>query len=163
LAEKKYPDLKILTYQRNKGANFARNFGAKTAIGKYLAFLDDDDTWKKTKIEKQIELMKRNDEVGLVYSGRQIHYPDYKVSYYVQHKCKGDLKDYIIKSNCIGSTSTPLIKKNIFFDVGGFDNKFPARQDYDLWIRICQVAIVDYIDEPLVNYYNYAHSNQISD
>lgn len=47
----------------------------------------------------------------------------------------------------------PLILKEAICKVGGFDEKFPSSQDYDLWIRICTYYEVGYIKDPLVNYY----------
>jgi glycosyltransferase involved in cell wall biosynthesis len=34
---------KFFSYENNKGANYAKNFGAEKAIGDYLIFLDSDD------------------------------------------------------------------------------------------------------------------------
>ena len=55
----------LLTYIRidkSEGGNHARNVGILRSSGKYIALLDDDDTWEPTKIEKQVRLIEH--EIG---------------------------------------------------------------------------------------------------
>lgn len=57
---KKDNRIKLINLQENSGAAIARNNGIEEAKGKYIAFLDSDDLWKKEKLEKQIKFMKEN-------------------------------------------------------------------------------------------------------
>lgn len=52
--------IKLIKLKSNKGAANARNVALKNANGKYIAFLDSDDLWKKQKLEKQVKFMKEN-------------------------------------------------------------------------------------------------------
>ena len=64
--------------------------------------------------------------------------------------------------NFIGTTSSIMTLKKTMLEVNMFDEKMPALQDYDLYIRICKNYQVKGIDKALVNYsYNYS-KNQIS-
>ena len=53
--------IKILINKKNIGPGYSRNRAIKKAKGKYIAFLDSDDIWKKQKLENQISFMKKND------------------------------------------------------------------------------------------------------
>lgn len=58
----KYDDKRIiyLKNQKNSGAAVSRNKALKNAKGKWIAFLDSDDLWYPTKLEEQINYMKKN-------------------------------------------------------------------------------------------------------
>jgi teichuronic acid biosynthesis glycosyltransferase TuaG len=52
--------IKIFWLKKNKGAGFCRNYAIKKTKSPYVAFIDSDDIWKKTKLEKQINFMIKN-------------------------------------------------------------------------------------------------------
>lgn len=60
--------IKLIRMDRNSGAALSRNIGIEKAKGKYLAFLDADDAWLPSKLEKQIRLASERN-AHLVYSG----------------------------------------------------------------------------------------------
>ena len=61
--ESKWDDsrTRVIYKEKNEGAARARNTGTMAATGDYLAFLDADDIWKETKLEKELAFMKRKD------------------------------------------------------------------------------------------------------
>lgn len=154
--------LKYYKIEKPKGGNHARNFGVNKSEGEYVAFLDDDDEWHPGKLSKQLQKFEAKKTVGLVYTAVEIIYTDENVKYVTRPKEDGDLSKKILLKNHIGTTSCVMAKKTILEEVGGFDEKLPARQDYDLWIRICKLCDVAFVDEPLVLYYNRNNSTQVS-
>lgn len=149
-------EITYLPMPKNAGANAARNYGAKHSQGSYIAFLDDDDTWTRKKIDLQMREMK-NPEVGIVYGNTWIDsekYHSVKI-HYKKKRPEGDLYALLFKSNIVGSTSFPLIRKKAFDEVGGFNEEVPALQDMELWLRIARNYKVKYIHEPLGTYYFY--------
>lgn len=154
--------IRFINYQPAKGGNYARNLGIKESLGEYVAFLDDDDEWISTKLEKQLNILIHNPNIGIVYTGIKSIYVNESLDYENIPSKKGDLSKEILFRNYIGTTSSVMVRKSILKEVGNFDEKLKAQQDYDLWIRICQKYEVGLVSEPCVHYYNYTNTNQIS-
>ena len=154
--------IRFLEYHPARGGNVARNTGIEAASGEYIAFLDDDDEWYSNKLEAQMHVMESSDKIGLVYTGVHIIYVNEKVEYSFKAKEKGDLSRKILLDNCIGTTSTVMVRKRLFEKTGVFDVELKALQDYDLWIRFCQVCEIGVIPEEKINYYNYTGKKQVS-
>ena len=61
----------LVRHQRNLGASPARNSGICAGSAPFVAFLDSDDEWFPTRLEKMLSVFGANDKVGLVYSGAE--------------------------------------------------------------------------------------------
>jgi glycosyltransferase involved in cell wall biosynthesis len=154
--------IRYISYSPNKGGNFARNLGAQAATTRFIAFLDDDDEWHSDKIEKQIELFKSDRNLGLVCTAvNRIYTAEHTKSIYIPPAVY-DCKQTILLGNCIGSTTTVMMKRELFEQAERFDENMPALQDYDMWTRFCQIAKVAVVPTACVEYYNYPNTNQIS-
>ena len=136
----KYRNVIYIKQDGNKGACAARNLGIEHARGEYLAFLDDDDRWLPEKIEKQRQAFRQaDDSVGLVYCCGTLLDENTTVEsdYYTNsHFLKNARFEDMLEFDHVGSTSNPLIRKCCFEAVGGFWVEQPARQDYEMWLRI---------------------------
>ncbi len=153
--------IKYINYQPAKGGNFARNSGIDAASGDYVAFLDDDDEWLPNKVEKQVALMEADKEVGLVYTGINCIYVNENITYPFIPKLRGDLSKEILFQNCVGSTSSVMLRRS-HCRACRFDENLQALQDFDLWIKVLQGCKADVVSEPMVNYYNYRNQTQVS-
>lgn len=146
--------IQIFYNDSSKGANYCRNLGVEKAIGDIIMFLDDDDTWEPDKVRNQISVFKQNPECGLVYTGKI--FVSSKDRNHIIRKVKpgkrGDLKAEIFKNNWIGSTSCIAIRKDVFIQSGGFDDSLQSLQDYDLYIRVCQISPVDHDNSCNIRY-----------
>ncbi|MBH07761.1 MAG: hypothetical protein CMP71_01500 [Flavobacteriales bacterium] len=142
----------IYLKQINSGGNVARNYGIEKSNGQYIAFLDSDDLWEKTKLHKQYNLIKNRKNVGAVYCGlKEINYEnglvvsDKKRTYFV-----GLIHSKLLINDITSPTSSYLIKKEVFKHVGKFDTNLKARQDWDMWIRISKKYEIHAVKENLL-------------
>lgn len=138
-------------YQANSGQPRAKNRGIAESSGTYIAFLDADDVWMPTKLEKQIALFV-DTEVGVVYSRRTwIDSEGNELPGNERILRRGKVLDHIFIDNFICFSSS-VVRRSLFEEAGCFDNTLPMGIDYDLWIRLAARCTFDYVDEPLVKY-----------
>lgn len=138
----------------SRGGNYARNVGIKESRGEFCAFLDDDDYWLPTKIEKQVILIQKQ-ECELVYCGKlkEIVKDDgieYVESLPVPKLC-GDMSKKILYAICT-TTTNMLVMRQALLDVGMFDDNLEFWQEYELLIRLAQRKPFYYVNEPLSVY-----------
>ena len=143
-----------LIRQANKGPSAARNRGAAAARGTWLAFIDADDTWLPTKLQRQLEIASA-DDVKMVYTDRfnigdKGALPD--VQSQVQRLYRGDVfLDLLQEGNHI-SLSSVLIDTQLFQTLGGFAEHIRSGEDWDLWIRLAERHRIGVVEEPLLRY-----------
>jgi glycosyltransferase involved in cell wall biosynthesis len=133
----------------------ARNAAIEKATGKYIAFLDCDDIWLPEKLERQVELLESNQELGLVYSDSRVidsHDKTLKKTYFHSLKpFQGNVFNELLVSNFI-PILTVVVTREALDKVGLFDPKYIIAEDYDLWLRIAEYYPIGFIEQPLASY-----------
>lgn len=161
IAEYSDSRINMVEHDENKGLSAARNTGIQSAYGKYIAFLDDDDRWHEEKLARQVAVLEETPEVGLVTCCLASVSPEGDLLRCEQSKPSGDLSEAIFRKNVIGTPSRVLIRATCFEDVGTFDEELPTKQDWDLYIRICQEWRVRCLEEILC--FRTVHESMSSD
>ena len=148
--------------EKKRGVSAARNKGILESKSKWIAFLDSDDAWKPTKLEKQMEYSVFNQDKYRIIHTDETWYRNKKfLNQLKKHKKSGG---NIFKNSlqlCCISPSSVVLKKQIFDDYGLFDENLEVCEDYDMWIRITAKEEVGFLDSPLVSKYG-GHSDQLS-
>jgi glycosyltransferase involved in cell wall biosynthesis len=123
--------------QMNKGPNAARNEGIRRARGDYIAFLDCDDWWLPSKLEKQIAKAAAHPEIGLVYSlAIRVDASDKERDRF-DTIVEGRVLDRLLLGNCIaGSASSAVVTRRAIDAVGMFDESLHYAEDWEFWIRV---------------------------
>jgi glycosyltransferase involved in cell wall biosynthesis len=141
--------LEIIRHQQNKGGSAARNTGIENSIGEYVAFLDDDDEWKKNKLERQLAKMEElPDEYIGCYS--KVIYSSERKEESVGSEIGGDFTEQLLKADIEGNFgSTLLVERGVVQGIDGFDESFERHQDWEFVLRLLENGKIGVIEEPL--------------
>lgn len=155
-----------ITYYKNHvnmGANASRNKGIEISVADYIAFQDSDDVWSIDKLEKQMAVMQENKEVDVVYCDFYHCKPEGSRLFLGERITTYDKNEGIRKTllnRNIVTTSTMLVKRKCFEEVGGFDETLPRLQDWELCLRLSERYKFRCVSEGLVSLYS--SNNSIS-
>lgn len=142
-------------YKENGGVASARNLGIKIAQYNWIAFLDADDQWLETKLQRQTEILKRNPQLNWVAANfiKCLCNENRKQPAIPENQAKKALdgKDYFQDffpaqiNPTYAWTGTILTKKQCLTDAGPFRKQASPAEDIDLWWRIA-------FDNPQIGY-----------
>ena len=142
-------DKRIRHYKQiNKGPAAARNNGIKRAKGKYITFLDSDDMYLKNGISLLVNEIDHYDRIALIYAdlillNEKNQMQDRFVSEPLE---KPQLYHQFLFSNPIIPSSI-IVRKELLLSLGGFNENYPFIEDYDLWLRIIEIAEIGKLNE----------------
>ena len=160
---RRYKDKRIQIHSSKKFLKLyhARNEALKKTKGKYICFLDVDDYWEITKLEKQVNFLENNLQYSMVYSNFFIYHQNKKKKYnQPDFAClNGNITNRILKKYNIGAILTACIRRNIFNKIF-FNKNFNIIGDFDFFIRLSLISKISCIKEPLANYR--LHNNNYS-
>lgn len=157
---RQFPSIKVLQ-QNNAGVSAARNAGINIASGDWIALLDSDDVWHSNKLEQQLTALQQNVEMRLCHCDELWIRNGVRVNPKNKHRKSGGWIFEQCLPLCAISPSAAIIRRDVFDDIGLFDEDLPACEDYDFWLRLTHREPVLYLDEALLSKYG-GHEDQLS-
>ena len=144
----------------NRGCSAARNLGVSRSTGPLLAFLDSDDEWHPTKLEKQVRELRdagvrylQNEEIW-IRNGRRVNPKK-------RHLMEaGDIFELSCKAVCV-SNSSVMVERDFFYELGCFPEDYRVCEDYELWLRAAAKEPIGLVREALTTKYG-GHPDQLS-
>lgn len=147
-------DARVRVVSRERpGLAGARNEGIRAARGKWVGFIDDDDIWLPEKLEKQLA---RAGESGAdLVSCQAVGFNDGGDLAPLRYDRPDGLplREALTIYNWLpGSASGAIVRKSVLTALGGFDERLPASEDWDMWRRIAWQHRLEILNAFLVRY-----------
>jgi glycosyltransferase involved in cell wall biosynthesis len=148
----KDPRITVIS-QKNGGASAARNTGIKQAKGEFVAFLDADDLWLPSKLERQLQVLNEKDDVDAVQTGA--YYVNDSLEVLIVWPCvpsKDVVLETLLFQNMPGIMSTLMVRRTVFEKIGYLKTNLVILEDWELAIRLARFCNLTSIEEPLSLY-----------
>lgn len=152
--------IRVVNHESNKGLVFSRNEGIRLARAEFIAWLDCDDVSEMTRLEKQVNFLTDNPNVGLL--GSWVSLIDENGVYQGcnwQYETESDVLSILLLFKNRFVQSTVMVRREIL-TVEMYREEYPLAEDYDLWVRISKCTKIANFPENLVRYR--LHGNSIS-
>ena len=145
-----YPPPVRVVRQENAGAAVTRNRGVEGSRGRLIAFLDADDWWEPTKLDRHAEVHSRDDSVGLSFSAKVLEFSDGRR---VREDLPADMSHFVESDHFSGRhcvvPSVAVGQRDLILQMGGFDSRMFPCEDQDLFLRMMLAAKWAPIREPV--------------
>ena len=145
----------VYLHQPNRGPAAARNLALAAARGELVAFLDADDLWQPTKLERHLALMDADPRIGMSFSWFAVFQDGEAPAapwFTPPTRTRLTWTDFL-ERNWTGHSSSVVVRTRCLRTLGGFDPAFFTGEDYHLWLRIAQSGWpIAFLGEPLSLY-----------
>ena len=152
------PQVRYVRHSSNAGQAAARNTGARLAKSPYLAFLDQDDLWEPTFLEKTLAILEPAVSAALVHcDGYQVNERNEILEYDAAMKHQRSITQ-LLRGGHDAATSGSVFRKSWFDSVGGYDAALSIWEDIDLAIRLYGPERFIHFPQPMYRHRLYGHN-----
>lgn len=147
-------DITYLRMPRNRGQARARNAGIARSTGEYIAFLDDDDLRLPQSLDRQADMLARDQNLGFVYGQVQIANSETGLltgRIWPLDCPTGDIFWQLVEGNFIQIASV-LVRRRQIEAIGLFSSDVLGTEDWDVWLRLAAISPVGAVQEPVAVY-----------
>lgn len=142
--------------QANGGPSAARNRGLAEARGRFIAFLDADDSWDPSFLATMVEALGGQPEAVLAYCGwRNLGVSGGRGAPFVPPEYETADKGETLLGGCRWPIHAALTRAEAIREAGGFDESMRAAVDYDLWLRVATRGTLVRVSEVLAFYHHH--------
>jgi glycosyltransferase involved in cell wall biosynthesis len=148
----KFDDLRVtfVRLRKSLGPGGARNVGVAQGQSPYIAFLDSDDLWHATKLERQLAQFEQDPSLQWVHANEEWQRHGKLVLQRTEHRKQGGAFLERAFSRCLIANSAVMFRRDFYEKHRGFNEHFPICSDFELWLRMLADSPIGFLDEDLV-------------
>lgn len=152
------PRIVVIHHETNQGAGAARQTGVEATTSEWIAFLDADDVWLPTKLERQLTDIEGRPELAVHHVGLVSFRADGSRVEYIDKPTLLNLPAELRRNRALPSAL--MMRRIALEQVGGWSADRRIMEDWDLGIRIVAAGgLVGFLAEPLVLFRRMNHGN----
>ena len=127
------PRIRYRRQDDSDGVGAARNRGVDATDGEFVAFVDSDDRWRPAFLDRQVSALRSADgDAAVAYCGMRKAYGQPLA----RGRASGDVHGAVRRMDVPTYTSTLLVSRDAFASCGGFDERLPCFEDWELCLRL---------------------------
>ena len=152
------PDIRLIRHPRNRGPGAARQTGADATTSEFIAYLDADDVWLPTKLERQVALLEQDSAADATHTALITVRTDGRETAFLEKPRILDLGSELVRNQVLPSAL--MIRRRALEAVGGWSPNRRLMEDWHLATRLVATDHrVVFLPEPLVRFRRVGHGN----
>jgi glycosyltransferase involved in cell wall biosynthesis len=143
----------VVLRQPRRGPSAARNYAIASCHGEFVAPIDADDIWLPRKLELQLAAIERHADAAVVYGWTDFVDERLRLTHTdVRATFEHNVLEALLRQNFIACGSNTLMRLSAVGDVGGFDERLDAAEDWELHTRLAALYPFAVVPEVVVLY-----------
>lgn len=144
------PRIIYLENKTNLGISGSRNRLLKEAKGEYIAIFDHDDVSMPERLQKEVDVLDNNPNIGVVSSNSVEYYSKKITNYPIKNNA---IKSSLINRGCVVCHPASMIRRSVLLDNNIYwEDEYSPCEDSMLWAKLIGKTMFYNIKEPLLRY-----------
>jgi glycosyltransferase involved in cell wall biosynthesis len=144
--------IRVVKNKERLGLERSLNLAIELSRGEYVANMNADDISFPARLEKQVDFLEKNPDVGVLGSTTYAYYESSGKRILTRPETLPDAVSWLLLFNSALAAPSVMIRRKILTEIGFFDPNHKYCEDYDFWARASHITKLANLSEPLIEY-----------